>query len=190
MESPPTILVRIPSGTAAVDEDTLIVFPGSILHLECLYSRKEGNPQWTWTSGFRQYLTGKFLTPIGIFFRRQFFPIAIVNRQSLSRDPSRHTMEPPDLETCKGASSVSKSTFLKATALTGQICLVDQKAGHTRTGLLEQIHLSGKSVSVYDFMWSALETRYILNDALNSDILLALIDGWNLCVRNFMTYLL
>ncbi|KAL1456216.1 hypothetical protein WDU94_000962 [Cyamophila willieti] len=57
VESPPTILVRIPSGTAAVDEDTLIVFPGSILHLECLYLRKEGNPQWTWTSSFRQYLT-------------------------------------------------------------------------------------------------------------------------------------
>uniref|UniRef100_A0A8D9AKK9 Locomotion-related protein Hikaru genki n=1 Tax=Cacopsylla melanoneura TaxID=428564 RepID=A0A8D9AKK9_9HEMI len=58
VESPPTILVRIPSGTAAVDEDTLIVFPGSILHLECLYLRKAGNPQWTWTSSFRQYLTG------------------------------------------------------------------------------------------------------------------------------------
>lgn len=113
VESPPTILVRIPSGTAAVDEDTLIVFPGSILHLECLYSRKEGNPQWTWTSGFRQYLTGKFLTPIGIFFRRQFFPIAIVNRQSLSGDPSRHTKEILIWRPVKGRRQYPRARFWK-----------------------------------------------------------------------------
>ncbi|XP_039286305.1 locomotion-related protein Hikaru genki [Nilaparvata lugens] len=58
-DSPPTILVRIPSGSASVEPSgSLAVFPGSILHLECLFPRKTGTPEWTWTSSFRQYLTG------------------------------------------------------------------------------------------------------------------------------------
>ncbi|XP_063225322.1 locomotion-related protein Hikaru genki [Bacillus rossius redtenbacheri] len=58
-DSPPGILVRIPSGSASVEPSgVLAVYPGSILHLECLYSRKLGSPEWTWTSAFRQYLTG------------------------------------------------------------------------------------------------------------------------------------
>ncbi|XP_075229596.1 locomotion-related protein Hikaru genki-like [Lycorma delicatula] len=58
-DSPPTILVRIPSGSASVEPSgVLAVFPGSILHLECLFPRKVGTPDWTWTSSFRQYLTG------------------------------------------------------------------------------------------------------------------------------------
>ncbi|KAF4518188.1 hypothetical protein B566_EDAN005913 [Ephemera danica] len=36
----------------------LAVFPGSIVHLECVFARRLGNPEWTWTSTFRQYLTG------------------------------------------------------------------------------------------------------------------------------------
>ncbi|XP_024947531.1 locomotion-related protein Hikaru genki isoform X2 [Cephus cinctus] len=56
---PPTILFGLPAGSAAVDPSgALAVFPGSILHLECLFARKLGNPEWTWTSTFRQYLTG------------------------------------------------------------------------------------------------------------------------------------
>lgn len=60
--APPTILVRVPSGSAAVDHNGgLVVFPGSILHLECLYLRRHGDPEWTWTSEAETYLTGKFL---------------------------------------------------------------------------------------------------------------------------------
>ncbi|XP_011635095.1 locomotion-related protein Hikaru genki [Pogonomyrmex barbatus] len=56
---PPTILFGLPAGSAAVEPTgSLAVFPGSILHLECLFSRKLGNPEWTWTSTFRRYLTG------------------------------------------------------------------------------------------------------------------------------------
>lgn len=59
-DSPPTVLIKIPSGSASVEPSgDLAVFPGSILHLECLFSRKLGNPEWTWTSTFRQFLTGK-----------------------------------------------------------------------------------------------------------------------------------
>lgn len=70
--SPPTILVRVPSGSAAVDHNGgLVVFPGSILHLECLYLRRHGDPEWTWTSKVETYLTGKT-----IFF---FFLLKIMN---------------------------------------------------------------------------------------------------------------
>ncbi|XP_061926899.1 locomotion-related protein Hikaru genki isoform X3 [Apis cerana] len=56
---PPTIVFGLPAGSAAVEPSgVLAVFPGSILHLECLFARKLGNPEWTWTSTFRQYLTG------------------------------------------------------------------------------------------------------------------------------------
>lgn len=57
---PPTIVFGLPAGSAAVEPTgALAVFPGSILHLECLFTRKLGNPEWTWTSTFRRYLTGK-----------------------------------------------------------------------------------------------------------------------------------
>ncbi|XP_060832880.1 locomotion-related protein Hikaru genki isoform X2 [Bombus pascuorum] len=56
---PPTIVFGLPAGSAAVEPSgALAVYPGSILHLECLFARKLGNPEWTWTSTFRQYLTG------------------------------------------------------------------------------------------------------------------------------------
>ncbi|XP_014487634.1 PREDICTED: locomotion-related protein Hikaru genki isoform X3 [Dinoponera quadriceps] len=56
---PPTIVFGLPTGSAAVEPNgALAVFPGSILHLECLFARKLGNPEWTWTSSFRGYLTG------------------------------------------------------------------------------------------------------------------------------------
>lgn len=57
---PPTIVFGLPAGSAAIEPTgTLAVFPGSILHLECLFARRLGNPEWTWTSTFRQYLTGE-----------------------------------------------------------------------------------------------------------------------------------
>ncbi|KAJ8664696.1 hypothetical protein QAD02_006358 [Eretmocerus hayati] len=56
---PPTILFGLPAGSATFEPSgNLAIFPGSILHLECLFARRLGNPEWTWTSSFRQYLTG------------------------------------------------------------------------------------------------------------------------------------
>ncbi|XP_065340544.1 locomotion-related protein Hikaru genki-like [Cloeon dipterum] len=58
-ESPPTLLIKVPTGSSAVEpRGELAVFPGSIVHLECAFSRKLGNPEWTWTSKFREYMTG------------------------------------------------------------------------------------------------------------------------------------
>ncbi|XP_065172181.1 locomotion-related protein Hikaru genki [Atheta coriaria] len=58
-DAPPTILIRIPSGSASIEPGgELAVFPGSTLHLECLFSRRLGSPDWTWTAQLGQYLTG------------------------------------------------------------------------------------------------------------------------------------
>ncbi|XP_030766186.1 locomotion-related protein Hikaru genki [Sitophilus oryzae] len=58
-DSPPTILIKIPSGSASVEPGgDLAVFPGSTLHFECLYPRRVGSPDWTWTTPLGQYLTG------------------------------------------------------------------------------------------------------------------------------------
>ncbi|CAH1372424.1 unnamed protein product [Tenebrio molitor] len=58
-DAPPTLLIRIPSGSASVEPGgELAVFPGSTVHLECLFSRRLGSPDWTWTSPLGQYLTG------------------------------------------------------------------------------------------------------------------------------------
>ncbi|XP_072755351.1 locomotion-related protein Hikaru genki isoform X2 [Anoplolepis gracilipes] len=55
---PPTIVFGLPTGSAALEPTgALAVFPGSILHLECLFARKFGEPNWTWTSS-RDYLKG------------------------------------------------------------------------------------------------------------------------------------
>lgn len=59
-DAPPTILIRIPSGSASIEPGgELAVYPGTTLHLECLFSRRLGAPDWTWTSPLGQYLTGK-----------------------------------------------------------------------------------------------------------------------------------
>ncbi|XP_015125637.1 locomotion-related protein Hikaru genki-like, partial [Diachasma alloeum] len=61
---PPTILFGLPRGSAAIEPSgALAVFPGSILHLECLFARRMGNPEWTWNSTFRQHLTGWAIAP-------------------------------------------------------------------------------------------------------------------------------
>ena len=36
----------------------ILIYPGSILHIDCLFSRKKGNPQWTWTRRVKDYPTG------------------------------------------------------------------------------------------------------------------------------------
>lgn len=63
-DSPPTILIKIPSGSASMEPGgELAVFPGSTLHLECLYPRRVGSPDWTWTTPSGQYRTGWAMAP-------------------------------------------------------------------------------------------------------------------------------
>lgn len=48
MEKPPTILFRHQLGPIAQsNEGKLIVYPGTVLHMECLWIRRFGIPKWT-----------------------------------------------------------------------------------------------------------------------------------------------
>ncbi|CAH0550197.1 unnamed protein product [Brassicogethes aeneus] len=59
MEKPPTILFRHQLGPIAQSNDgKLIVYPGTILHMECLWIRRFGNPKWTISHDYRKYPEG------------------------------------------------------------------------------------------------------------------------------------
>ncbi|KAJ8937897.1 hypothetical protein NQ318_001670 [Aromia moschata] len=59
MEKPPTILFRHQLGPIAQSNDgKLIVYPGTILHMECLWIRRFGNPKWTVSHDYRKYPEG------------------------------------------------------------------------------------------------------------------------------------
>lgn len=54
VEKPPTILFRHQLGPIAQsNEGTLIVYPGSILHMECLWIRRFGTPKWVVSHKYR-----------------------------------------------------------------------------------------------------------------------------------------
>ncbi|XP_076260368.1 hig-anchoring scaffold protein isoform X2 [Rhynchophorus ferrugineus] len=56
MEKPPTILFRHQLGPIAQSNDgKLIVYPGTILHMECLWIRRFGVPKWTVSHDYRKY---------------------------------------------------------------------------------------------------------------------------------------
>ncbi|XP_055918542.1 sushi, von Willebrand factor type A, EGF and pentraxin domain-containing protein 1-like, partial [Eupeodes corollae] len=59
MEKPPTILFRHQNGPIAQSNDgKLIVYPGTTLHMECLWMRRFGNPKWNVSNSFRTYPEG------------------------------------------------------------------------------------------------------------------------------------
>lgn len=63
-DSPPSIRIKVGVGSASYEPSgQLAVLPGSTLHLDCMYPRKKGSPEWTWTGWFRQYLTGWSAVP-------------------------------------------------------------------------------------------------------------------------------
>lgn len=54
MEKPPTILFRHQLGPIAQSNDgKLIVYPGTILHMECLWIRRFGVPKWNVSHDYR-----------------------------------------------------------------------------------------------------------------------------------------
>ncbi|XP_050722361.1 locomotion-related protein Hikaru genki-like isoform X1 [Eriocheir sinensis] len=59
VDAPPALDWSVAGGEGGVDASGgLMLLPGSILHLDCLFPRLHGNPTWTWTSSYRQYPTG------------------------------------------------------------------------------------------------------------------------------------
>lgn len=67
MEKPPTILFRNQLGPIIQHQGQLFVYPGVILHLDCLWKRKYGTPQWSWKMASRQYLQCKQMINILLF---------------------------------------------------------------------------------------------------------------------------
>lgn len=58
-DSPPSIRIKIGIGSGAFEPSgVLAVLPGSTIHLDCMYQRRRGNPEWTWTGWHRTYQTG------------------------------------------------------------------------------------------------------------------------------------
>ncbi|CAL4059862.1 unnamed protein product, partial [Meganyctiphanes norvegica] len=56
---PPALQWTVSRGAGLLDSSgTLVMLPGSILHMDCLFPRLQGNPTWTWTQNYRQYPTG------------------------------------------------------------------------------------------------------------------------------------
>lgn len=54
VEKPPTILFRHRLGPIAQSNDgKLIVYPGVVLHMECLWIRRFGTPKWTVSHSYR-----------------------------------------------------------------------------------------------------------------------------------------
>lgn len=59
---PPTILFKIPSGSSSIEPGgELAIYPGTTVHLECIFSRHLGSPDWTWTAPLGEYLTGTII---------------------------------------------------------------------------------------------------------------------------------
>lgn len=59
-DSPPSIRIKIGIGSGAFEPSgVLAVLPSSTIHLDCMYPRRRGIPEWTWTGWHRTYYTGK-----------------------------------------------------------------------------------------------------------------------------------
>lgn len=58
-DSPPSIRIKVGVGSGSFEPSgVLAVLPSSSVHLDCMYPRRKGTPEWTWTGWYRQYITG------------------------------------------------------------------------------------------------------------------------------------
>ena len=65
-ELPPRITVQTTSGYSHVGPaGEVLVYPGSILNLDCAFNRKLGNPDWSWARGGKDYPKGR--KRVGLF---------------------------------------------------------------------------------------------------------------------------
>ena len=57
---PPQLSLHVASGHASVGPaGEVLVYPGSIFHIDCLFDRRKGNPQWTLSKPGKKYATGE-----------------------------------------------------------------------------------------------------------------------------------
>lgn len=60
-DSPPSIRIKVSTGSGTFEPSgVLAVLPGSTVFLDCMYPRRKGNPEWTWTGWRRTYKAGNF----------------------------------------------------------------------------------------------------------------------------------
>jgi len=58
-DMPPQLSLHVASGHASVGPaGEVLVYPGSIFHIDCLFDRRKGNPQWTLSKPGKKYATG------------------------------------------------------------------------------------------------------------------------------------
>ena len=55
---PPTILFRYEGSITQSNDGKLLVFPGTTLHMECLFQKKFGTPTWLYPNNTKSYLQG------------------------------------------------------------------------------------------------------------------------------------
>ena len=56
----PQLTLHVASGHASVGPaNEVLVYPGSIFHVDCLFDRRKGNPEWTNGKPGKKYPTGK-----------------------------------------------------------------------------------------------------------------------------------
>lgn len=59
-DSAPSIKYRILNGSGSFEPSGILaVLPNSTILLDCIYPRARGIPDWSWTSWYMQYETGK-----------------------------------------------------------------------------------------------------------------------------------
>ena len=64
-EKPPSVTVHTVRGyTTLGPANELLVYPDSIIHLDCLFDRKLGNPQWKQSNKDKIYPTGFVTIPL------------------------------------------------------------------------------------------------------------------------------
>lgn len=75
-DSPPSIRIKIMSGSGTFEPSgVLAVLPGTTLYLDCMYPKKKGSPDWTWTGWHRTYQT----STLTCYFAQTTVPFQIRN---------------------------------------------------------------------------------------------------------------
>ncbi|KAI9565253.1 hypothetical protein GHT06_009036 [Daphnia sinensis] len=93
-DHPPTIKTNVPTGSAGENAaGELVVRPGSVVHLDCIFYRKLGNPQWTWKKSNNLNRTHPFGWAISREERLWRFRISIFSIQA--RDEGEYTCTTP-----------------------------------------------------------------------------------------------
>lgn len=74
VEKAPTILFRHQNGPIAQSNDgKLIVYPGTTLHMECLWMRRFGNPKWNVSHVHKWVLESIFVLFKFVFYNDFFY---------------------------------------------------------------------------------------------------------------------